>query len=159
MICGTKTWETKGSKHANVHGIEDKKQIKVVLLFATIKFVISFQVIFQGLSLYSLPPLNNRKREYLDSGWNLIVNAKHCLTLNTYKDFVNTILSSYRELQVNLLDLPLNQEIIWFLNYWNVYINMEFRRTPLIPPILGQGNLLTCCHGYKNTRQETYKLE
>lgn len=117
MTYGAKKWETKGSKHANVHGIEDKRQIKVFLSFATIKFVLSFQVTFQDLSLYSLPPLNNRNREYLDSGWNLIFNAKHCLTLNTYKDFVNTILSSHRELQVNLLNLPLNQEMIWFINY------------------------------------------
>jgi hypothetical protein len=34
---------------------------------------------------------------------------------DTLKFFVNTILSSYKELQINLLDLLLDQDMVWLV--------------------------------------------
>jgi hypothetical protein len=43
----------------------------------TVGFVLPFNVFSQGLTLYSLPPLNNEKYEYFDNGWNLTFSANH----------------------------------------------------------------------------------
>ena len=45
-IGGARIWETKGSKHVNVHGIEDKRQITVTIFSSAIGHVLPFQVIF-----------------------------------------------------------------------------------------------------------------
>jgi hypothetical protein len=69
FTCRTRTWKTKGSKHVNVHGIENKRQITVDVSSATTRFILLFQVIFQSLISRSLPPLNIGKRESLNNGW------------------------------------------------------------------------------------------
>jgi hypothetical protein len=74
---GVRTWETKGSKHVNVHGVEDKRQITVGVSSAAIREVLPFQIIFQGLTSRSLPPLIDGKRDYLDNGWHLTFSGNH----------------------------------------------------------------------------------
>jgi hypothetical protein len=91
---GARTWEKKGARHVNVHGIEDKRQITVAASLSAKGNVLPFQVIFQSLTKRSLPPLNDGKCICLDSGWNLTLNHNHWSTIDTCKEFVDTILSS-----------------------------------------------------------------
>jgi len=46
LIGGAKTWVTKSSKHVNVHSVEDKRQIIVVVSSSAKGVVLPFQVIF-----------------------------------------------------------------------------------------------------------------
>jgi hypothetical protein len=52
-------------EHFNVHGIEDKRQITVGTSSSAKGNVLPFQVIFQGLTKRSLPPLNDGKCIYV----------------------------------------------------------------------------------------------
>ena len=54
-------WDTKGIKQVSVHGLEDKRQITVVVSSAATEEVLAFQVVFQGFSSRSLPSLNDRR--------------------------------------------------------------------------------------------------
>jgi hypothetical protein len=90
---GARTWETKGSNHVNVHRVEDKRQITVGVSSAATGFILPFQVIFQGLTSRSLPPLNDGKHECLKNGWHLTFSGNHWSNMDTCKDFMNTILS------------------------------------------------------------------
>ena len=123
---GAKTWETKGYKHVNVHGIEDKRQIIVAVSFSATGHVLSFQVILQRLTPRSLPPLNNGRCECIDNGWHLTFNSNHWSTIETSKDFVTNALSSYRSFQVNQMGLPKDLDMIWLIDYWSVHISKEF---------------------------------
>ena len=55
----TRIWEVKNSKQVMVHGVEDKRQITVAASSATNDKVLPFQIILQGLTSKSLPPLND----------------------------------------------------------------------------------------------------
>jgi hypothetical protein len=123
---GARTWETKGSKHVNVHGVEDKRQITVGVSSVAIGEVLPFQIIFQGLTSRSLPPLTDGKRDCLDNGWNLTFSGNHWSTMVTCKDFVNTILTRYIDVQIELLGLPSDQDMIWLVDCWSVHISTDF---------------------------------
>ena len=43
--------------------------------------------------------------------------------METCKNFVKTILSSYLRLQIILLGLPKTQEMIWLIDCWSVHIS------------------------------------
>ena len=123
---GARTWETKGSKHVNVHGIEDKRQITVAVSSSATRHVLPFQVIFQGFTPWSLPPLNDGRHECINNGWHLTFSSNHWSTMETCKDFVSNVLTSYRSFQVNQMGLPKDQDMIWLIDCWSVYISKEF---------------------------------
>ena len=54
---GARTWDTKGIKQVSVYGLEDKRQVTVVVSSAATGEVLPFQVVFQGLTSRALPPL------------------------------------------------------------------------------------------------------
>jgi hypothetical protein len=56
---GPKTWEKKGLRHINVHGVEGKWPITIVASSSTKDNILPFQVIFQGLAKRSLLLLND----------------------------------------------------------------------------------------------------
>jgi hypothetical protein len=124
---GARTWDTKGIKQVRVHGLEDKRQVTVVVSSAATGEVLPFQVVFQGLTSRALPPLNDGKRECVDCGWDLTFSHNHWSTMETCKNFIKTILSSYLRLQITLLGLPKTQEMIWLIDCWSVHISKEFR--------------------------------
>jgi hypothetical protein len=57
--------------------------------------VLPFQVIFQGLTLRTLPPMNEVCHSCDEVGWQLTFSSNHWSTIDTCKDFVDKILSSY----------------------------------------------------------------
>ena len=109
-----------------MYGLEDKKQIIVVVSFAATCEVLPFQVVFHGLTSRVLPPLNNGKRECVDCGWDLTFSHNHWSTMKTCKNFVKTILSSYLRLQITLLGLSKTQDMIWLIDCWSVHISKKF---------------------------------
>jgi hypothetical protein len=124
---GARIWEEKNSKHVKVQGIEYKRQITVVVSSAANGNILPFQVIFQGLTLRSLPPKNDERVACEDNGWHLTFSSNHWSTLNTCKDFVNNILLNYRMSQIDRLGLSADQNMIWLIDCWSVHISKEFR--------------------------------
>jgi hypothetical protein len=106
----------KNSKHVMVHGVEDKRQITVAASSAANGKVLPFHVIFQGLTSRSLPPLNDGRIACEESGWHVTFTSNHWSTLDTCKEFVDKILSSYRKEQIEELGLPIYQEMIWLID-------------------------------------------
>ena len=45
-IGGARTWDTKGIKQVSVHGLEDKRQVTVVISSAATCEVLPFQIVF-----------------------------------------------------------------------------------------------------------------
>ena len=124
---GSRTWETKGSKHVKVHGAEDKRQITVAVSSAANGHCLPFQVIFQGATTKSLPKQLAGRAECEQSGWNITYSHNHWSTLDTSKEFVSKILKPYLLEQIQLNSLPLDQEMIWLIDCWSVHISKEFR--------------------------------
>jgi hypothetical protein len=124
---GAKTWEEKNSKYVKVHGVDDKRQITVAASSVANGQILPFQVIFQGLTPRTLPPMNEGRHSCEAAGWNLTYSSNHWSTLETCKEFVDKILSSYRMAQIEDLELPTNQEMIWLIDCWSVHISKEFR--------------------------------
>jgi hypothetical protein len=103
---GVKTWEEKNSKYVKVHGSDDKRQITITASSAANGQVLPFQVIFQGITPRILPPINDGRLSCENVGWHLTFSSNHWSTLQTCKEFVEKILSSYRTSQVEELGLP-----------------------------------------------------
>ncbi len=74
---GDKTWETKGAKHIQVFGIEDKRQITNVVSFATNGTILPLQIVFQGTTNWSFPPMNEGKRTCSFFGFHLTYSCNH----------------------------------------------------------------------------------
>jgi hypothetical protein len=55
---GERSWENKGSKHIQVLGVEDKRQVTLVVSFATNGNLLPGQVVFTCTTFRCLPPLN-----------------------------------------------------------------------------------------------------
>ena len=63
-----RTRDTKGIKQVNVHGLEEKRQVIVVVSSAATCEVLPFQVVFQRLTSRALPPINDGRRECVNCG-------------------------------------------------------------------------------------------
>jgi hypothetical protein len=74
---GAKTWEEKNSKFVKFHGVDDKRQITVAASSTTNGQVLPFQVIFQGLTSRTLPPMNEGRQVCEDAGWHLTYTSNH----------------------------------------------------------------------------------
>ena len=74
---GARTWEERNSKYVKVQGIEDKRQVTVVVSSAANGNILHFQVIFQGLTPRSLPPKNDKRIACENNGWHLIFFINH----------------------------------------------------------------------------------
>ena len=93
---GTKTWEEKGSKHVVVIGIEDKRQVTIVVTSSLSGNILHFQVIFTGTTSRSLPPMNLGRKTCEEIGWHIIYTSNHWSNLDSYKAFVEKIFQPYR---------------------------------------------------------------
>jgi hypothetical protein len=89
--------------------------------------VLPFQVIFQGLTSRTLPLMNEGRQVCEDAGWHLTYTSNHWSNLDTCKAFVEKILSPYRISQIEELDLPKDQEMMWIIDCWSVHISKDFR--------------------------------
>ena len=53
---GAQTWAKRESKHVLVHGMEDKRQVTVLVYFSTNGNLLPFQIVFTGTTDKNLPP-------------------------------------------------------------------------------------------------------
>jgi hypothetical protein len=57
--------------------------------------MLPLQVVFQGTTNQALPPMNERRKNCLSSGFHLTYNSNHWSNLETTQEFVEHILMPY----------------------------------------------------------------
>jgi hypothetical protein len=124
LTVGERTWENKGSKHTQVLGVEDKRQITLVVSSTTNGNLLPGQILFIGTTHRCLPP--SRKLKCINSGPDLKFNENHWSTLEIMKDFVHKLLLAYLHKQIQQLDLQANQKPVWLIDYWSIHKRKEF---------------------------------
>jgi hypothetical protein len=75
----------------------------------------------------TLPSMSEGRHSCEEASWQLVFSSNQWSTIDTYKDLVGKILSSYRTTQIKELQLPTNQEMLWLIDCWSVHISKEFR--------------------------------
>ena len=114
---GARTWVEKGSKHVQILGMEDKRQIIVSVSSSATRNLLSFQLVFTGTTDRSLPPRNEGRQMCEDAGWHLTYSSNHWSNLTTCKQFVERILQPYRRKQMQEMGLGEETKLIWLLDY------------------------------------------
>jgi hypothetical protein len=71
--------------------------------------------------------MNDGRLSCEDAGWHLTFSSNHWSTLETYKDFVDKILSPYMISQIKELELEEDQDMVWLIDCWSEQINKDFR--------------------------------
>ncbi len=89
---GERTWENKGSKHIQVLGMEDKRQIILVVSSIANGNLLPRQVVFIGITHRCLFSSNEGKQKCINSSWNFTFSENHWSTVETMKDFVRKVL-------------------------------------------------------------------
>ena len=102
-------------------GIEDKRQVTVVVSSSADGDLLPFQIIFSGKSTRSLPPSNKGRQDCESEGWHVTHTENHWSNLETSKDFVDKILEPYRMRQTEALGLPCNTPLVWLIDCWKVH--------------------------------------
>ena len=123
---GARTWAEKGSKHVQILGMEDKRQITVSVSSSAAGNLLPFQLVFTGTTDRSLPPRNEGRQMCEDVGWHLTYSNNHWSNLTTCKQFVEQILQPYRRKQVQEMGLDEETKLIWLLDCWSVHISKDF---------------------------------
>jgi hypothetical protein len=76
-IVGETTWESKGTKHIQVLGVEDKRQITMVVSSLANGYLFPRKVIFTSIMHKCLPPSNEGKIKCINSSWHLTFSKNH----------------------------------------------------------------------------------
>ncbi len=113
---GKCTWESRGSKHIHVFGIENKWQVTMVVSSFVARILLPLQIIFIGIIARTLPPNNQRKAMCVVDGWDLTHNENHWSNFDTTKHFVENVVVPYHQAQIELLGLQTHQKWIWLLD-------------------------------------------
>ena len=80
--------EKKGAKDIKILGIEDKRQIIVVVSFAVSGEILLLQIIFTSTTQYCLPKSNISKLDSLSVSIYCTYFGTHWSTLEIYQQFV-----------------------------------------------------------------------
>jgi hypothetical protein len=118
---GDRTWETKGAKHIQVLGIEDKKQITTIVSSSTNGTLLPLQIVFQGTTNHSLPPMNKGRRTCYSFGFHSTFSSNNWSTLETTKQFIKHILIPYHVVQMETLTFPKDEKMVWLIDCWSVH--------------------------------------
>jgi hypothetical protein len=73
----------------------DKRQISSVVSFVANGTLLPLQIVFQGTTNQSFPPMNEGRRTCSSFGFHLTYSSNHWSTLETTKQFVEHILKPY----------------------------------------------------------------
>jgi hypothetical protein len=91
-----RTWESKGSKHVQVLGVENKRQITKVIFLATNGFLLPLQIVLIKTIHHYLPPSNEGKKKCMNLGWDFTFNENHWSTLEIMKQsYCHTYIQIY----------------------------------------------------------------
>jgi hypothetical protein len=109
---GALTWAENGSKHVQILGMEDKRQITFLVSSSAAGNLLPFQLVFIGTTNRYLSPRNKGRQMCEDVGWRLTYSNNHWSNLTTCKQFVEQILQPYRRKQVQEMGLDEETKLI-----------------------------------------------
>jgi hypothetical protein len=83
---GDKTWESKGTKHVLMLGLEDKRKITMPMVsFSATRDLLPPHIVFVGIAFITLPQNNQAKINCIKDGWGLIFSENHLSSLEITK--------------------------------------------------------------------------
>lgn len=118
---GKRTWAKLGAKTVRLLGVDDKRQLTLVVGSAASGKALPFQVIFQGKTPLSLPPEECCK-PLTDTGAKITHTGNHWANLETSKAYVQEIVVPYCNKVKASLGLPAEQKAIQLLDMWKVHV-------------------------------------
>jgi hypothetical protein len=74
---GDWTWETRGAKHVEVLGIEDKRQITIVVSFSTERSLLLYKLCYKGQQIIHSHPMNHGRKKCSSIGFHLTYSSNH----------------------------------------------------------------------------------
>jgi hypothetical protein len=125
-MAGERTWKKKGSKVVGVIGGDDKRSITAFVSLAANGALLLLQIIFSGTTNMVLPK-NQRGKLGLGFGFHYTKIENHWSNFESMQDFVNYILVSYLDKEVERLNLLDSQNMVWLIDCWSVHISFAFR--------------------------------
>jgi hypothetical protein len=92
---GERTLEPKGPKHVQMLGLEDKKQITMIVSSSVARDLLPPQILFIGTTFKSFPPNNQGKTNIIKDDKDLTFSENHWSSLEITKKFVTNIYLLY----------------------------------------------------------------
>lgn len=121
-----KTGEDKWSKHVVVTGIEDKKQVTVVVSSSLSDNILPIQVISTWTTSMNLSSMNLGQKMCEKTGWHITYTSNYWSNLDSCKTFVEKILQPYILKQIEILRLIIHTPLIWLIDCSSVHISTTF---------------------------------
>jgi hypothetical protein len=112
--------------YIHVLGIKDKRKIRAAVSSSTNGNFLPLQIIFIGSTIKYLLPRIGGKVFYLMASFHLVYFANHWSTLEICQQFVEKILILYMKDQMQELNLPKEQKMIWLLDFYYIHKSFEF---------------------------------
>ena len=109
----------KGAKSVTCNGAGDKRQMTANPTTAADGTMLPLQLIYQGLTLKSLPG-GNIPRDGRFKGWQWSVSENHWANIRTTKSHVISIIAPYIKRIVKEGNLPDDQKAVWIIDCWPV---------------------------------------
>jgi hypothetical protein len=103
-------------KNNHVLGIEDKRQIIIVVSSSTNGNFLPLQIIYLESTMRCLLPNTTGKVSCLIASFHLMYSINHWSTLETCQQSLERILIPYMKSQMHELNLLENQKMIWFID-------------------------------------------
>jgi len=104
----------KGTKDMQVLGLEDKRQITMVVSSNVAMDLLPPQIVFtSSITFKSFPPNNQGKKIYIKDGWDLTFSENRWSSLEITKKFVTNILFPYMKSYIQILGLDKEQKVVW----------------------------------------------
>jgi hypothetical protein len=88
--------------------------------------LVPLQVIYQGTTAASLPPLSKRMGNRF-VGWDWRHTSNHWSDLESMKALVDKIVAPWRLHKIRKLGLPAHQKVLWLIDCWSVHKGEPFR--------------------------------
>lgn len=124
LPAASKTYEAKGSKSVPINGLDDKRQITVVIASSLAGELLPLQLIFTGKTSAVLPPHTAETKRF---GFHLTQSENHWSNQKTMQDYVEEVIAPFRAAKIKEHRLQENAAVILWLDVWGVHISAEFR--------------------------------
>jgi hypothetical protein len=107
---------------------ELKRKDKLLIVVSSLAkmSLLPLQVVFQGTTNRTFPPMNHGRKQYSLVNFHLTYSSNHWSNLETIQAFVEHILIPYKKDQMEKLALLKDQKMVWLIDCWSIHKSKEF---------------------------------